>query len=108
MKTGREHRVPLSVRAVDILEQARAMSDGSGYIFPSLTGRAMSDSTISKLLRENGIGCVRMACDPRSGIGRPNARMHPGKSVSWPWHTSTVTGWKRPIGELIYSLGGER
>ena len=58
MKTGREHRVPLSVRALEILEQARAMSDGSGYIFPSVTGRAMSDSTISKLIRENGIGCV--------------------------------------------------
>ena len=58
MKTGREHRVPLSVRALEILEQARAMSDGSGYIFPSLTGRAMSNSTISKLIRENGIGCV--------------------------------------------------
>ena len=58
MKTGREHRVPLSVRALDILAQARAMSDGSGYIFPSVTGRAMSNSTVSKLLRENGIGCV--------------------------------------------------
>ena len=46
------------MRALEILEQARAMSDGSGYIFPSLTGRAMSDSTISKLIRENGIGCV--------------------------------------------------
>ena len=58
MKTMREHRVPLSARALGILRTAREYSDSSGLIFPSVTGRGMSDSTMSKLLRENGIEAV--------------------------------------------------
>ena len=54
-KTKREHRVPLTERALAILAEARELSDGSGLLFPSATGRAMSDSTLSKLLRENDI-----------------------------------------------------
>ena len=60
MKSGREHRVPLSGRAMAILEAAKALSDGApdSLIFPSVTGRMLSDSTLSKLVRELGIGCV--------------------------------------------------
>ena len=60
MKAARAHRVPLSPRALDVLRDARALSDGSAgaLVFPSVTGRAMSDSTMSKLLRENGIAAV--------------------------------------------------
>ena len=54
-KSGRAHRVPLSGAAVEVLQAARAISDGSGYVFPSQRGRMMSDSTMSKLLRESGI-----------------------------------------------------
>ena len=55
MKAGRAHRVPLSAAALGVLRDAREYSDGSGLVFPSITGRMMSDSTLSKLLRENGI-----------------------------------------------------
>ena len=55
MKSGREHRVPLSARALAILEDARQLADGSGLVFPSMSGRAMTDSTLSKLVRELGI-----------------------------------------------------
>ena len=58
MKTGREHRVPLSKRALEVLGEVRAYRDRSGLIFPSATGRPLSDNTLSKMLRENGIGCV--------------------------------------------------
>ena len=58
MKMGREHRVPLSGRCLEILEDAREYSDRSGLVFPSATGRAMSDSTLSKLLRELDIAAV--------------------------------------------------
>ena len=58
MKSGREHRVPLSARAMDILAAARDLEDESGLIFPSPTGKPLSDSTMSKLLRENGIQAV--------------------------------------------------
>ena len=54
-KNGREHRVPLTEPAVAILTEALERADGSDLVFPSATGRTMSDSTLSKLLRENGI-----------------------------------------------------
>ena len=58
MKSGREHRVPLSGAALDVLRRAGELSDGTGLIFPSANGKALSDSTVSKLLRENGIPAV--------------------------------------------------
>ena len=58
MKAKRDHRVPLSERALEILNEARALSGGSGLVFRSAHGRALSDNTISKLLRELGIEAV--------------------------------------------------
>ncbi|MYG97033.1 MAG: tyrosine-type recombinase/integrase [Gammaproteobacteria bacterium] len=58
MKAGREHRVPLSGEALAVLDQARANSDGSELVFPSVRGKPMTDSTMSKLVRENGIKAV--------------------------------------------------
>ena len=56
-KTGREHRIPLTGAALDVLEQARALDDGSGLIFPSSTrrGRPLSDMTLTKMLRDTGL-----------------------------------------------------
>ena len=53
MKAHTEHRVPLSSRALAILEEARAIDDGSGLVFPSPTrpGKPMSDMTLTALLR---------------------------------------------------------
>ena len=58
MKSSREHRVPLSGAALAVLEQAKELSDGTGLVFPSANGKALTDSTISKLIRENGIQAV--------------------------------------------------
>ena len=58
MKAKRDHRVPLSARALEILCEASALSDGSGLIFPSPRGRAISDNTVSKLLRSLLIDAV--------------------------------------------------
>ena len=58
MKAKLEHRVPLSSQAVAVLDEARGIADKSGLVFPSPTGRVLSDSTLSKLLRELGIGAV--------------------------------------------------
>ena len=54
----REHRVPLSGRALQFLAEAREWADGSGLIFPSVRGRPLSDNTLSKLLREQRIPAV--------------------------------------------------
>ncbi|MCY4482025.1 MAG: tyrosine-type recombinase/integrase [Spirochaetaceae bacterium] len=50
MKSGREHRVPLSTRALEVLAEAQQLTDGSGLLFPSPTGKAMGAMTTSKLL----------------------------------------------------------
>ncbi|MDE0383233.1 MAG: tyrosine-type recombinase/integrase [Defluviicoccus sp.] len=57
MKAGVEHRVPLSGAAVESLEQARVLRDGSGLIFPSSVkrGHPMSDMTLTQVLRKNGL-----------------------------------------------------
>lgn len=54
-KTAREHRVPLSAVAMAILEHARKYWDASGLLFPSVTGKVLSDNTLSKLFRENEV-----------------------------------------------------
>ena len=58
MKAKRDHRVPLSARAMDILHEARELSGGIELVFPSAHGRALSGNTISKLLRDLGIEAV--------------------------------------------------
>ena len=54
MKSGAEHRVPLSAQALDVLKEAMPLMDGSGLVFPGLNG-AISDMTLTKLLRNNGL-----------------------------------------------------
>lgn len=51
MKGRRSHTVPLSWRALEILERARFLHQ-SDLIFPSASGLPMSDTTLSKLMRD--------------------------------------------------------
>lgn len=53
-KTGKEHRVPLSGRALEVLSEAKKIQDCSGLLFPSINRKPLSDSALSKLLREMG------------------------------------------------------
>lgn len=55
-KTARAHRVPLSGRALAILDEARSHSNGHQLVFPSVSGVVMSDNTMSKLARELDLG----------------------------------------------------
>ena len=57
MKAGVEHRVPLSKQAMDVLEEATALRDESGLVFPSplRPGAPMSDMTLTKVLRSTGL-----------------------------------------------------
>ena len=58
MKAKRDHRVLLSARALEILHEARDLSEDSYLVLPSPHGRALGDNTTSKLLRDLGIGAV--------------------------------------------------
>ena len=41
-----------------MLRQARALSDDSELVFPSVRGRRLSEATISRMVRELGVGAV--------------------------------------------------
>ena len=52
MKAGKPHQVPLSHRALAILEEARSLSDGNGLVFPApRSGGVLSDMAFTQLLR---------------------------------------------------------
>jgi integrase len=53
MKAGREHRVPLSPRAVEILELTKKL--GAEWLFPGQKGKQMSGMTMAMLLRRAGM-----------------------------------------------------
>ena len=63
-KAGREHRVPLSSRAVEILDEARRLGVDSTrvaqgeLVFPGRRAKAIRDATLSGLLQQLGVGAV--------------------------------------------------
>ena len=59
MKANRPHRVPLSDRALEVLDEARALGDTRGLVFPGpKTGRPMFRARFSQLLKELRIPAV--------------------------------------------------
>ncbi len=59
MKAGVDHRVPLSTRAVEILERAKATANGGEYVFPGRTAkRPLSNMAFLMALRRMGRGDV--------------------------------------------------
>ena len=58
MKAKREHRAPLSRRALEILDAARALGDGRGLVFPMRSGRPIAPSTLPKMLDYHRIAAV--------------------------------------------------
>ena len=88
-KTARELRVPLSTGVLEVLREARRNTGGAGLVFPSPTGRVLSNATMSKLCKVNNVGCVphgfrtsfRSWCSD-SGVSREVAEMALGHVVS--------------------------
>lgn len=59
MKQRKEHRIPLSSRCLEILAEAEAIRTESGYLFPgAISGKPLSENTLSTLMRKLGINCV--------------------------------------------------
>ena len=94
IKGGASHRVPLSDAAPTALERARALDDGSGLVFPSplRSGRPLSNMTLTKILRNQGLA-VR-------------ATVHGFRSTFRGW--CAETGRPREIAEaaLAHTVGG--
>ena len=58
MKMNREHRVPLSSRAVEVLDAARSLADGNPLVFPNRWGNRIRDTFLSQLLKDLDIAAV--------------------------------------------------
>ena len=58
MKTNREHRVPLSRRALAVLGEAKAWAGRSELVFPSTTRRLLDRAALSRMVRQLGIEAV--------------------------------------------------
>ena len=54
MKARREHRVPLSDCALDVLASMRDFANGSGLVFPAQGGRLIESAVLARLLRGTG------------------------------------------------------
>ncbi len=57
MKASREHRIPLSAAAVETIERARELDNGSGLVFPSPVkrGKELSNGTFANMLKRLGL-----------------------------------------------------
>ena len=59
MKANRQHRVPLCGRALEILEAARTLGEGTGpLVFTRRGGKPLNDKELRWLVREQGIAAV--------------------------------------------------
>ena len=58
MKMNREHRVPLSLRALEVIDAARSLADGNPLVFPNRWGNYIKDTFLSQLLKDLGIAAV--------------------------------------------------
>ena len=91
IKARREHRVPLSRRALAILEEARCLGTGSGLVFPSQKGKPLSNMAFTMVLRRLDVG---------------NAVPHGFRSTSKDWTLEQTTfSWAVVETALAHTLG---
>ena len=77
MKSRREHRVPLSARAREILAGAKAHAPRSELVFPSARGLVLPSFEFAGLLKALGIGAVPHGLRSSFGTGRRSGQTRP-------------------------------
>lgn len=55
MKANAEHRVPLSDAAMAVLDEARALRDATGLVFPSTSAKGLSNMAFPRLMKSIGL-----------------------------------------------------
>ncbi len=99
MKAKREHRVPLSPEAIELLSSAPRYV-GSDHVFPSVKGAALSDMSISAVMRRMQDDAKAKKeegwIDPR--VGRP-AVPHGLRSTFRDW-VDEKTNYQREMAEI--------
>ena len=93
MKAKREHRVPLSPRALAILNELPRL-DGGEFVFPGMrAGRPLSDMSLTAVLKRMGYSSLTVH-------GLPTL---PARWSRKRWRTPSQIRWRRPIGAAICS-----
>ena len=106
-KTGKEMRIPISDAAMAVLDEAQNLADSSGLLFPSPTGKPLSNMATSKLLKENGIPAVthgfrssfRDWC-AESGVARELAELalgHTAQGIEGAYKRTDALEARRPV-----------
>ena len=107
-KTDTEFRVPLSPRAIELLNEARCGTDDDGLVFPSpITSRAVSENTYVKLLRDldiptsaHGLRATFRSWCSDTGVPRDLAEMalgHAVRGVEGAYARSDMLERRRPL-----------
>ena len=91
MKARREHRVPLSARALAVLQEARQVSPDSEWVFPASKNRPLHENTLHKLMKR------------LEGL---DASVHGFRSTFRDWTLEqTSTAWTVAESALAHQLG---
>jgi integrase len=111
MKAGKEHRVPLSARALAILQEMEALrphGDTEGYVFPGRkAGKSLSDMAFLMRLRVWAAAVSRRTASARrSRPGRANAPAFRTRLWKRRWRTLSVARWSKPTGVETCSRNG--
>ena len=119
-KTCREHTVPLSPVALAALIEARGYGNGSGRVFPSQTGRTLTNGSLSRFTRAEGFtphglrATFRTWC-AETGVRREVAEAalaHSAGAVERAYQRSDLLAARREVmeawGELLTGAPGRR
>ena len=107
MKMNREHRVPLSPRALEVLDAARSLADGNPLVFPNRWGNASGIRSCRSCSRTWTSRPCLMVSARRSGTGRRKRPTTRGRSSRRRWRRSSATRSRRPTrGRTCSSAGG--
>lgn len=83
MKTGKDHRVPLSKRAIRLLTDLPII-DSNPFVFPSARNRSLSDTALTGVLKR---------------LGRKNVTVHGFRSSFRDW-AAECTSFSRDVAEM--------
>ncbi len=118
MKASKAHRVPLSDAAIALLQEMKALTlaagraSGKAYVFPSPNSRdpelgsALSDMTLTAVLRRLKLEAVPMAFALRSATGVPSKPTTRTRWRKWHWPMRWATRWRLRIGAVTSSPNG--
>ena len=108
MKAGREHRVPLCGRALEILDTARTLGDcGSPIVFITERGKSLDEKRLCRLLEKHKIAAVPHGFRSSFRDWAAEETVIHARLSKWTWRMWSGTRLRRPTPARICSSAGE-